>query len=96
MVMRGTSMATPHVAGMAALLLQAKPDATVAELEEAILLSCELPQSMLQARGNRGIPDAERALAELVGPSAAQGRAARPKPPARRRKPAPRRKRRKI
>ena len=36
----GTSMATAHLAGVAALLLQAKPDATVDEVETALLKSC--------------------------------------------------------
>lgn len=36
----GTSMAAAHVAGVAALLFQAKPDATVDEIEKALLKSC--------------------------------------------------------
>jgi subtilisin family serine protease len=36
-IMDGSSMATPHVAGLAALLFQRKPDATVDEVQAAIL-----------------------------------------------------------
>jgi subtilisin family serine protease len=36
----GTSMAAAHVAGVAALLFQAKPAATVDEIENALLKSC--------------------------------------------------------
>lgn len=36
----GTSMAAAHVAGVAALLFQAKPEATVEEVEQALLTSC--------------------------------------------------------
>jgi subtilisin family serine protease len=63
--MDGTSMATPHVAGLAALLFEAVPKATVTEVERAIFDSCRRPAGMLPERGNRGVPDASRALAQL-------------------------------
>ncbi|MDQ3666561.1 MAG: S8 family serine peptidase [Acidobacteriota bacterium] len=65
--MDGTSMATPHVAGVAALLLQAKPTASIDEVENAIFGSCTLPPGMFTSRANRGYPDAIRALALLTG-----------------------------
>jgi subtilisin len=67
----GTSMATPHIAGLAALLWQAKPGATVDEIEAAIFGSCTRPATMPEARANRGIPDAVEALAILQGSSSA-------------------------
>ncbi|MBI5851363.1 MAG: S8 family serine peptidase [Planctomycetes bacterium] len=63
--MDGTSMATPHVAGLAALLIQAEPTRSVAEVERAIFQSCKRPSGMPQQRGNRGIPDAVQALRVL-------------------------------
>jgi subtilisin family serine protease len=63
--MDGTSMATPHVAGLAALLIEAKPTASAAEVERAIFGSCVRPPGMDRERGNRGVPDAKRALALL-------------------------------
>lgn len=65
--MDGSSMATPHVAGLAAVLLQAMPGATVAQLEQAIIGSCRRPNSMPAGRANRGVPDAARAFKLLTG-----------------------------
>jgi len=69
--MDGSSMATPHVAGLAALLLQARPEATVDQLEQAIFASCQRPAGMRSERGGRGLPNAPRALEELLRSAAA-------------------------
>jgi hypothetical protein len=66
-------MATPHIAGLAALLWQAKPGATVNEIESAILRSCIRPKAMSQERANRGVPDAAKALAILRDGTASGG-----------------------
>ena len=66
MQMDGSSMATPHLAGLAALLWQAKRDATLAQIEQAIYESCA-PSPSGTERGGRGIPNAPRALAALTG-----------------------------
>ena len=65
-LMSGTSMATPHVAGLAALLLEAKPNATADDIETAIFNSCSLA-GIPAERGNRGFPDAVRAFTALTG-----------------------------
>jgi subtilisin family serine protease len=65
--MDGTSMATPHVAGLAALLLQAAPTASPDDLENAIQDSCVLPPTMIKDRANRGVPDAVMAFQRLTG-----------------------------
>ena len=64
--MSGTSMATPHIAGLAALLFEAKPSATVSEVETAIFKSCTLA-AIPPERGNRGFPNAVRAFTTLTG-----------------------------
>jgi subtilisin family serine protease len=56
--MSGTSMAAPHVSGLAALLMEHKPEATIDQIEKAILDSCQRPPGASTIRANRGIPDA--------------------------------------
>ena len=65
--MDGTSMATPHVAGLAALLLEAKPTATVDELENALFRSCSLQPGQSPDRAGRGLPNGPQALKILTG-----------------------------
>jgi subtilisin family serine protease len=60
--MDGSSMATPHIAGLAALLMSVKPDKTIVEIERAILGSCTPLPGQPRHRQNRGVPDAVAAL----------------------------------
>ncbi len=76
--MDGTSMAAPHIAGLSALLLSAKPGATIDQLEEAILKSCTRPPGIAAERGGAGIPDAYKALQILAGPLTLAARISRP------------------
>ncbi|MBH9577806.1 S8 family peptidase [Inhella proteolytica] len=63
---QGTSMAAPHVAGVAALLYQAKPTATPDEIEAAIKSSARAFPAACSQCGT-GIVDAPAALAALDG-----------------------------
>ena len=68
--MDGSSMATPHIAGLAALLMSKVPGATIDEIETAIFDSCtQLPGESVE-RQNRGVPDAVKALGLLESPTA--------------------------
>ncbi len=81
MQMSGTSMATPHVAGLAALLWQARPDATVGEIEAAIFASATRGSTMTEERAGRGLIDGPRAYRQLTGETLACPRPApRPRP----------------
>ena len=62
----GSSMSTPHVAGLAALLFSAKPDATIDEVEQAIVKSCTRPAGADPARIGAGVPDGVAALDALL------------------------------
>lgn len=63
--MDGSSMATPHIAGLAALLMQARPTKTIDEIEKAIFDSCTPLAGEATDRQNRGVPDAVKALSFL-------------------------------
>lgn len=63
--MDGSSMATPHIAGLAALLFQARPNATADDIERAIFQSCQRPAGQSPDRVGLGLPNAVRALAAL-------------------------------
>ena len=64
--MDGTSMATPHIAGLAALLMEAAPKKSTDEIERALFESCKLPPRMSADRAHRGLPSGPRALRLLV------------------------------
>lgn len=61
----GTSMATPLVSGLAALLMEAFPKATDQDIQNAIVGSARRPAHVPEARAGLGLPDAERALKKL-------------------------------
>jgi subtilisin family serine protease len=58
----GTSMATPHITGLAALLFDAQPNATIDQIQEAIIASCENPTGVEKLRIGAGIPNSLKAL----------------------------------
>jgi subtilisin family serine protease len=81
-------MATPHIAGLAAILMEAKPGATADEVEQAIFGSCALSAGMSPDRAGRGIPSGLNALQRLTGGVVpAPRRIVSPRPPKRRSRP---------
>jgi subtilisin family serine protease len=74
--LNGTSMATPHVSGVAALTLAAHPDRSVRELKHTLVSSARpVPRDVDSALGvyarGAGVVDAERAIGAdlVVGPA---------------------------
>lgn len=71
--LQGTSMATPHVSGAAALLFSHKPEATVAEAREALLGSVDKRPALAGKTATGGRLDAGAALALLAGEAEGPG-----------------------
>jgi len=69
MSMKGTSMATPHVAGLAALLLSKKPGLTPAELKSLIMSNVDTISVWSGKTATGGRIDAGKTLSALVGGS---------------------------
>lgn len=61
----GTSMATPHVAGLAALLMEANPKASIAKIEQAIISTAQRPAGISAERAGAGFVNALEALAAV-------------------------------
>src|SRR4051794_2491862 len=67
--MNGTSMATPHVAGAAALLASLRPGSTSAQLKAALLASVDQPGTLTGYALTAGRLNANAALDALVNPA---------------------------
>lgn len=63
---QGTSMATPHVAGLAGLLLSVNPNLTVAQLRNAILSTVDRKASLSGKVSTGGRINARAALASVI------------------------------
>jgi subtilisin len=64
--MSGTSVAAPHIAGLAALLRQAAPKASAADICDAIFASCQRPVGQIPVRVGHGVPNGAEAMRNLA------------------------------
>ncbi len=58
-------MATPHVVGVAALLMSAKPNATAGQVREALISTAHNPNDAPDDRWGQGLVQPKAALAAL-------------------------------
>jgi serine protease AprX len=65
--MSGTSMATPHVAGVVALMLEANPDLTPSQVKDILERSATNMSGRLEWEAGSGHVNAHAALAEAAG-----------------------------
>jgi subtilisin family serine protease len=68
--MNGTSMATPHVAGAAALLASARPGATALQLKTALMSSVDVPGTLTGWAVTSGRLNADKAITAVLNPAA--------------------------
>jgi subtilisin family serine protease len=64
--MSGTSMAAPSVTGAIALLLSAHPNATYAQIKQALIQSVDVRGFRVESQGRINVPNALKALQQLV------------------------------
>ncbi|HEY8922745.1 MAG TPA: S8 family serine peptidase [Polyangia bacterium] len=69
----GTSMATPHVTGAAALFLAARPDATVAEVKQKLMDTADRVASLTNKVASGGRLNVAKLIAAAGTPPAAPG-----------------------
>lgn len=69
-IMAGTSMASPHMAGVAALWLQANPDLTTEDIRDVIKATSYKPEGASDKWGPNGLVNAYEGLKYVLGESA--------------------------
>lgn len=69
-IMAGTSMASPHMAGVAALWLQADPDLTTEDIRDVIKATSYKPEGASDKWGPNGLVNAYEGLKYILGESA--------------------------